>query len=354
MALTRSFVRNAATTPLDARLMDMAGIAQNVDGSPRSGVLGGANTTIVTTTGTMVLSVAAAEFATSKGKADGVAIFTNDGTVNVAIAPAPASNSRIDVLWVKHNDDTTGDANALPVFGVTAGTAAASPTKPAIPTGALELATLRIYAGTTSTGGGSNTLTNTYRMTAARGGVVPFRTWLDLDAWTTPAIGQLAVALDDGGMYVRASSGWIPTAFAAGILMRRSTTAGSVSSSTYTDLSASSFWTERNRSGFPPYAAGITAPFTGVYRLSYSITTTAVAIVAGVTVNKSASVSLADLECPAGSGLAQGVAVASTSGELLLNAGDVVRLYAIAASSSAPWRTEAALSLFQLEYVRAA
>lgn len=211
MTLTRSFVRNAATTPLDARLMNMAGLVCNADGSPRVGVIGGANAFIVSTLATMNVAIAAAEFATSRGKADGVSIFTNDGTVNVAIAAAPASNSRIDVIWVKHNDDTQGDANALPVFGVTAGTAAASPTKPAIPTGALELATLRVYAGTTATNGGSNTLVNTYQMTAARGGLVTMRTDVERDAWTNPVDGQLVFvdSLDAVYEWASAAVGWV-------------------------------------------------------------------------------------------------------------------------------------------------
>lgn len=208
MALTKSFIRNAAMAPLDARLMNMAQVAANADGSPRTGVLGSANVSIVSTLATMNVAVAAAEFVTSKGKSDGVSIFTNDGVVNVAIGAAPASNSRIDVIWVKHNDDTTGDANALPVFGVTAGTAAASPTKPAIPTGALELATLRVYAGTTATNGGSNTLVNTYQMTAMRGGLVPFRTLADLLAWTTPAEGQLAGVVGQSRPYQRTGGAW--------------------------------------------------------------------------------------------------------------------------------------------------
>lgn len=216
MTLTRGFIRNAATTPLDARLMDMAGLVCNADGSPRPGVLGSANLSIVTALATMNVAVAAAEFVTSKGKADGVAIFTNDGVVNVAIAAAPASNSRIDVIWVRHQDNTTGDAASTPIFGVTAGVAAASPTKPAIPTGALELATLRVYAGTTAANGGSNTLVNTYAMTAARGGVVPFRTKADLDLWTTPVPQQEALVLADAvpannGFYVYvAGYGWAP------------------------------------------------------------------------------------------------------------------------------------------------
>lgn len=211
MALSKSFIRNAAMTPLDARLANMAQMVCNADGSPRTGVVGNPGANIVATTATMNVTIAAAEFATSKGKADGVAVFTNDGSTNVAIAAAPASNSRIDVIWVKHFDDTTGDTAGqfLPLFGVTAGTAAASPTKPAIPTGALELATLRVYSGTTATNGGSNTLTNTYQMTSSRGGVVPFRNFADLSAWTTPQEGQLAYDIATGTLWRDTPAGWV-------------------------------------------------------------------------------------------------------------------------------------------------
>lgn len=216
MTLTKAVpILNAAPVPLDGRLADMATVVANADGSPRTGVLGG-GVSIVTTTATLNLAVAAAEFVTSKGKADGVSIFTNNGVVNVPVTAAPVSNSRIDVLWVKQNDNTTGDADSLPTFGVTAGVAAASPSKPAIPTGALELATLRIYSGTTATNGGSNVLTNTYQMTAMRGGVVPFRTKIDLDLWTTAVVGQEANVLSDvagvNGHYIRTASGWIISA----------------------------------------------------------------------------------------------------------------------------------------------
>lgn len=194
MTLTRGFIRNAATTPLDARLADMGLVVCNADGSPRAGVLTPLDG-LVTALATMHVAVAAAEFVTSKGKADGVARLTNDGVVNVAISAAPVSNSRIDVIWVKHNDDTTGDANALPTFGVTAGVAAAVPTKPAIPTGALELATLRVYAGTTAANGGANVLTNTYAFTAPRGSTVLMRTNVERAAWTNPSVGQEVLVL---------------------------------------------------------------------------------------------------------------------------------------------------------------
>ena len=224
MALSKGFARNNAKTPLDQRLADMATIVCNTDGSPRVGVLGSANPSIVSHGGGMNLAVAAAEFVTSKGKADGVMIFTGDGAVNVLIGAAPASNSRIDVLWVKHFDDTTGDTAGqfLPLFGVTAGVAAASPVKLAIPTGALELATLRIYSGTVATNGGANVLTNTYQMTAGRGGAVPFRTIAERDAWTTAVDGQLGFVLASDALFhylaTTPTPGWFHVAGAPEIM----------------------------------------------------------------------------------------------------------------------------------------
>jgi hypothetical protein len=214
MTLTRGFTTNSAVTALDARLMSMAALVCNADRSPRVGVMGGSNPSIVATTAAtapMTVTVAAAEFACSKGVADGVTHPTNDGTVSVTINAAPGSNSRITVIWVKQNDNTTGDANSTPVFGTTDGSAAASPTKPAIPTGALELATLRVYAGSTASNGGGNVLTNTYAMTAERGGVVPFRTQVERDAWTNPVDGQLAYCADVDAtfIYANAAIGWL-------------------------------------------------------------------------------------------------------------------------------------------------
>lgn len=207
MALTRAIgVRNAATTPLDARLVAMATLQDNSDGTPRTGVITGSDG-LVTALATMNVAIAAAYFAASKSKADGVTVFTNDGTVNVPITAAPASNSRIDVIWVRHQDSTTGDAASTPIFGVTAGTAAASPTMPAIPTGALELATLRVYAGTTAANGGSNVLTNTYQMTGPRGSTITTRSIAERDAWSAPNGAQCYVIATDR-FYVRRASGW--------------------------------------------------------------------------------------------------------------------------------------------------
>lgn len=207
MPLTRGFILGAVTTPNDARLMDLGRVVSNADGTARTGVLTSTPTGLVSALGTMNVSIAAGVFATSRSRQDGVAIFANDGTASVAISAAPVSNSRITSIWVKHNDSTQGDADNLPVFGTTDGAAAASPVAPAIPTGALELAQLRVYAGTTAANGGSNTLTETYRMTAAQGGVVPVRDATELSAYTAPN-GALAMIVSTGVMFRRTGGAW--------------------------------------------------------------------------------------------------------------------------------------------------
>lgn len=204
MPLTLGFVKNAPTTPLDGRLMDAATLVAESDGSPRTGVLGYVSGLVTTNgdTAPMSLSVGAAGFVCSKSKADGVTRPTNDGLVKVTIGAAPgtAGTSRYDVLWVRHNDNTTGDANSLPTFGITSGAPLASPVVPATPAGATKLGHLRIYSGTTSTAGGANIWTPTYQMTTGVGGTVPFRSLAELKAWTTPKIGQRATVNGEAGV----------------------------------------------------------------------------------------------------------------------------------------------------------
>lgn len=269
MTLTKGFALNAATTPLDARLMDLARVVTNSDGSPRVGLLS-SNINPVSANAAMSVTVQAAEFVTSKGRADGVFIFTNDGAVTVALPPAPVANSRIDVIWVKYNDTTTSDATDGPVFGVTSGDAAASPTKPAIPTGALELATQRTYAGTTAANQSPNALANTAPLTAMKGGEVLFRSKADLDAWTNPRNGQCAAVIG-GDQYHRDSSAWIP---ATGFLLigtAKGTTTVQTGSG-FTDLNTSpNVGTDIRNDGYTYGVGTIAVPRPGIYAISAQV-----------------------------------------------------------------------------------
>lgn len=283
MALTRGFVKNAATTPLDTRLMDAGLVASNTDGSARTGVLGYLPSIVSTNgdTSPMSLSVAPAPFIVSKGLADGITRPTNDGVTKVPIAAAPgtAGTSRYDVLWVKHNDDTTGDANALPIFGVTSGAAASSPTEPALAAGQERLGALRIYSGTTSTSGGGNVFTNNYKMTAAEGAAVPFRTLAELNGWTTAREGQLARIGTSHGLWERdASAGvWRPL-FA--VSMDYSATEPVLASSAVTTLSvapslvAGSVSSPLASEFLTPKVGGFTVVREGIYRIESRVTAT--------------------------------------------------------------------------------
>lgn len=336
MALTRGFIRNAATTPLDARLMDMAELTVNADGSPRPGVLDTYGAALVTALATMNVAIAAADFVTSKGTADGVAIFTNDGTVNVAITAAPASNSRIDVIWVRHQDSTTGDGASTPIFGVTAGVAAASPTKPAIPTGALELATLRVYAGTTAANGGANTLTNTYPMTSLRGAPVCFRTKADLDLWTNPGTpGQLAEVVSNGArnaLYRWSGTAWRRIAPTIGAVMKRATDFA-LTNGVYvavpfdtTDINDGAMWASGNPTRF-------TAPIAGIYRFSGAVNQVNSTGNGDIQPRINGTTVLATFTVPNSAG----AALITWSVEVWLNAGEYLEVLARTSGGNFPW-----------------
>lgn len=157
----------------------------------RTGVLRGPSSAALITgtaaTGTMTVNVPAFHAVTQRNAAGGVYLGpVQEVATTVNIAAAPASNSRIDVVWVKENDaDTsvlTPDATTGPSLGVTTGTAAASPTKPSIPVGALELGTVTVAAGATATNGAGVTIANTARQTVARGARVPVLNQTDRDS----------------------------------------------------------------------------------------------------------------------------------------------------------------------------
>lgn len=350
MALARSLPTSdpAGLSVVDTRL-DLAGlVTRNADGSPRLGIFPGGNPILVTGRASMGYDIAPFTAAVSRTGA-GVELIANASTeVNVATTAAPGANSRIDVIWVRPQFAASTDPGNVPVFGVTQGTAAAVPTKPPIPAGALELAFAEIPSSATTTA--SVVITQSAPFTATAGGVVPFRKLVDLTAWTSARVGQYAQNLETGALHVRGASGWLSTS--VGIGMRRTTNATTLAAPpTYTNLSATTWWAQNFRDGFDPYANGIIIPVSGVYRISYSIATSS-PILTGITVNKDTSVTFADFQAVASSAAAQGIAVAATSVEIPLTAGQVIRLFAIPTSGNPTWRTEAGLSVFQASFVR--
>lgn len=274
MATTRGFVTGtvpqpAGTTALDTRKADAALLVPDnaATQAPRTGVLT-ENPSIVTSdasTAPMRVAVAKAGFATSRGVADGVTKWTNDGSVFVTITK-PVSNSHYVVVYAKANDAFAGDANSLPVIEVVTGAAAGSPVEPAIPTGAEKLATILVPSTATSSQSAGVVITNVYKMTAMRGGVVPFRTKADLELWTTAAELQLAwiiaskrLAQFVGGLW-QASGGVTPFADTA-------VTAGAIGGGAWVTiaLSAPSASSEVTYSGGTP--GRLTAQVKGRYRV---------------------------------------------------------------------------------------
>ena len=172
-------------------------VVRDATGVPRSGIFPPA-TTLLASTGTMNIAVAAfAGFAVRDG---GPVFLANDGTSNVLLANAPASNSRLDVVYAKQDDMsstvTTPDGDNLPVLGVLQGIAAPSPVRnPAgLPAGALELGTVLVPSTATNTGSAGVVISQTFQYTCMAGGLIMFRNSTDRGTFTPQAHQQGVMA----------------------------------------------------------------------------------------------------------------------------------------------------------------
>lgn len=128
------------TTPLDLRSV-IAGIF------PRTGVVSGCK---VSGGSALAYSVAAGVAVCSKGSGDGCTLAAVSAGSTPTVDANPSGYDRIDAVWVTSHDVDQGDADNLVTLGVTQGTAAASPTRPAAPTYATVLAWMRVPAGATT------------------------------------------------------------------------------------------------------------------------------------------------------------------------------------------------------------
>lgn len=209
-------IAGVGTTTVEHRLQ-LAGLyTENAPGVPRSGVLNQGTTQLVTGRLDMSYDVGPAALVISRTAGEGVYTPTLTGTTNVPTDAAPATNSRWDLIYVKQNDQAKGDADNQAVIGVQKGLAAASPTKPTadLPAGAYVIAEARIFAGTTGTTGGSNTIAQLWRHTSTRGGIVGVRNTTERAEFTAPAIGQHVARLDLAGAPLERWDGaaWTPAA----------------------------------------------------------------------------------------------------------------------------------------------
>lgn len=214
------------TTTLEHRLQLAGQYAENAPGVPRSGVLAQSTALLVTGKTTMVYDIGPCALVISRTAGEGVYTPTLTGTTTVATTAAPATNSRWDLIWVKQNDTAKGDADNLAVVGVTQGAAGATPSKPygTVPAGAYVLAEAQIFATTTGTSGGSNTVAQVWRHTAARGAPVPVRNTTER-AEITAGTGTAVVRLDLTGLPVETYDGSIWILATAGIHLELARTA---------------------------------------------------------------------------------------------------------------------------------
>ncbi|SNR33178.1 hypothetical protein [Blastococcus mobilis] len=212
-----------AVSPAEARLDDAGLIAVQGPGliAPRTGVLyGPGSTTLVTgtsDTAPMTVQIAPHHWVTSRQDADGVYRGALEAARKVSIGAAPASGAgtRIDVVYEKQNDaysTISPDGTTEPVYAVAAGQPGGA--KPAIPVGAIEVATVAVSPGATATNGAGVLITNTARQTVPRNTRIPVRNQAEQDALTAFP-GLEVYRLDDGRVQLCTSAGppavWVTT-----------------------------------------------------------------------------------------------------------------------------------------------
>jgi hypothetical protein len=184
----------------------------------RTGVAWSGSPNLITSTATtapsMTVQVAALHFVGSKAYGEGIYVGTSPSVVTLDIGAAPGGGtSRLDVVYAMQRDASSTaapDGSTQAEVGVIAGTAAAFPAKPAIPTGAVEVGTVLVAAGVTATSNAGCTITTTCQWTVPNGSAVPVRS--DTERATVAQFpGAHVFRLDFG--YTERSNGttWTPT-----------------------------------------------------------------------------------------------------------------------------------------------
>jgi len=202
------FVKKDATrgtTAVEAR-KSLAGIFhKTAAGAPRPGLLTSVN---VAGTSGWAYSVPAVQWVLSRGAVDGAVLAGNDGTVNVATSAAPATGSRIDIIYVLHRDVDNADADSESVIGVAQGAASGTPVAPTLPAGAMEIARATVAAGNANTL--AATITQTAPITGLAGAdlVVSFGQAQFATRIPSPVAGMRVFSTAENSLYVRVGTAW--------------------------------------------------------------------------------------------------------------------------------------------------
>lgn len=208
MALTKGFIRTAGTDAIDARFFTAGLLQKNLNNTVRLGELWGSTTAVAATSSMNVTVADGTYWVVSRGVTDGATVIANSGAATLPIATAPSANSRIDAVYVKHNDAAFGDSNSDPMFGVVTGVAAASPTAPAVPAGALLLATVLVPAGVTATNASGVVITNSVPFTSLSGTPIRYRSFSDMVADAPNVVEGALAYIRGGGSYYLRGGAW--------------------------------------------------------------------------------------------------------------------------------------------------
>jgi hypothetical protein len=204
-----AWIDGVAVSGQELRLALGALFAPNGPLVARSGVRPG-DDLLVTALGTPNMSVnVAAGQAVIQGTesgTQGAAIVTNDGTVNLAIAAADATNGRRDLIVARWYSETVALASRRFALEVVTGSPAASPVDPTLPANSIVLARVTVAAAAASIAGGA--IADLRAFTAAAGGVLPC---LSTDHPATPYEGMSIYELDKNRTLVWDGTQWLVT-----------------------------------------------------------------------------------------------------------------------------------------------
>lgn len=201
MALTRSPGVRGETGLNGPTPLDMRRALEALAGGPYPGVISGCT---VTGTASWEYAVAAGWLATQRSATDGLNVWSVDGSETITQADdgsslvAPGSGSRVDIVYALHHDIDQGDADSLPVVAVVKGTASGSPSAPALPSGAIELARKVVAAGDTSTSVGA-AISHANRNLAGVRVLGPGEIFTSMDSGLSPGSLDVAVITRPGG-----------------------------------------------------------------------------------------------------------------------------------------------------------
>lgn len=275
----------------DARLSNAATFARSTTGlGVRTGVLYHGVTALLAATATtapsMTVTVAPLAIVGQKAAGEGVYVPVSVATAIIDIAAAPGSNSRVDVIFAMQRDAgsaTSPDALTQGEVGVVTGTAAVSPTKPAIPVGAVEIGTVTVAAGASATTGAQVAVATTCRWTVPLGAPIPVRSLTERAA-LTQYDGLLANRLDTNVLERSDGATWSPVQGAAAMIRVRATAdQAGFGSGVWSGMNWAQDYVKGATGVFSAVAAGTTTVLVdGIYRLTLHVTADATTTSSGV------------------------------------------------------------------------